>query len=482
MDNRGKRALGVAAGAAVAAAILHLLGKRGFEPLPPTYICPYCGETFATYEELLAHIQAEHPNDPLPDFGCVIGHVGSAGDGHSIGNAKIYLDDILDTDSSSSGHFSTSYAQYGIHNIRVEADNYQPKTIEIDIQQETTEIEVLLELLPYNPGEWTEGVHVTSIEVTPSHIYLGQEATILFDFECDTYPLPHLHAIVTVNGTTLVEDYENLVHRHAGMKYVPTSVGQFTVTAQSCSVTLVVEEDAPSTYYFPWGGNRIPICKKVAIENVPPYEDSFAFCGGDEEKIVPYNFPGGTLTLGGSAYFMVKHQDFDFYDGRYGQCKISPPYIPEMYMAEHIDEAIPVEWFPNYANVSTWRIYYEKRFPLSSYPDVLDRIMVLPLEHDCPPYWDTKEELVDVIIGFIPRRPPEQAIVDLGDNAWYVFRGVQNKVKPLYRGHNYVRCPYCQKNIIVTGENPSHSDSARKLLKHIEDSHPNHPLTEPAWF
>lgn len=28
---------------------------------PPEYICPYCGATFATYEELSAHIEAEHP-------------------------------------------------------------------------------------------------------------------------------------------------------------------------------------------------------------------------------------------------------------------------------------------------------------------------------------------------------------------------------------------------------------------------------------
>lgn len=34
---------------------------------PPTeYCCLYCGQCFATYEELVAHIQAEHPGERIP--------------------------------------------------------------------------------------------------------------------------------------------------------------------------------------------------------------------------------------------------------------------------------------------------------------------------------------------------------------------------------------------------------------------------------
>jgi len=31
---------------------------------PPVYTCPYCGAPFDTYEELLAHIESEHPGEP----------------------------------------------------------------------------------------------------------------------------------------------------------------------------------------------------------------------------------------------------------------------------------------------------------------------------------------------------------------------------------------------------------------------------------
>ncbi|MBA7628107.1 hypothetical protein ES703_35577 [subsurface metagenome] len=33
---------------------------------PERYVCPYCGATFATYEELAAHVQSEHPGERIP--------------------------------------------------------------------------------------------------------------------------------------------------------------------------------------------------------------------------------------------------------------------------------------------------------------------------------------------------------------------------------------------------------------------------------
>ena len=33
---------------------------------PEEYICPYCGQSFATYEDLVAHIQSEHPGERIP--------------------------------------------------------------------------------------------------------------------------------------------------------------------------------------------------------------------------------------------------------------------------------------------------------------------------------------------------------------------------------------------------------------------------------
>ncbi len=35
-------------------------------PPPGEYICPYCGSTFDTYEELVAHVQTVHPGERIP--------------------------------------------------------------------------------------------------------------------------------------------------------------------------------------------------------------------------------------------------------------------------------------------------------------------------------------------------------------------------------------------------------------------------------
>ena len=33
---------------------------------PGEYVCPYCGATLDTYEELAAHVQSEHPGERIP--------------------------------------------------------------------------------------------------------------------------------------------------------------------------------------------------------------------------------------------------------------------------------------------------------------------------------------------------------------------------------------------------------------------------------
>ncbi len=33
---------------------------------PEGYPCPYCPETFDTYEDLVAHVQTEHPGERIP--------------------------------------------------------------------------------------------------------------------------------------------------------------------------------------------------------------------------------------------------------------------------------------------------------------------------------------------------------------------------------------------------------------------------------
>lgn len=35
-------------------------------PPPEGYVCPYCGQSFDTYEELVAHVTTEHPGERIP--------------------------------------------------------------------------------------------------------------------------------------------------------------------------------------------------------------------------------------------------------------------------------------------------------------------------------------------------------------------------------------------------------------------------------
>jgi len=36
-------------------------------PTPPEgFTCPYCGAIFATWDELVSHIQSEHPGERIP--------------------------------------------------------------------------------------------------------------------------------------------------------------------------------------------------------------------------------------------------------------------------------------------------------------------------------------------------------------------------------------------------------------------------------
>lgn len=48
-------------------AVVGLAAMAWAAPPPEEFVCPHCGATFATYEELVAHIQAVHPPEgPAP--------------------------------------------------------------------------------------------------------------------------------------------------------------------------------------------------------------------------------------------------------------------------------------------------------------------------------------------------------------------------------------------------------------------------------
>lgn len=50
-----------------AVALLVLISScKKAAPPPLKYVCPYCGASFATYEELVAHVQSVHPGERIP--------------------------------------------------------------------------------------------------------------------------------------------------------------------------------------------------------------------------------------------------------------------------------------------------------------------------------------------------------------------------------------------------------------------------------
>ncbi|MBA7507348.1 hypothetical protein ES706_06067 [subsurface metagenome] len=55
----GGLGLGLAAAVGIAALALAAPPAEG-------YACPYCPATCATYEELVAHVQTEHPGERIP--------------------------------------------------------------------------------------------------------------------------------------------------------------------------------------------------------------------------------------------------------------------------------------------------------------------------------------------------------------------------------------------------------------------------------
>ena len=58
--------IGVLGGLAVVLLIVRNAYAGGPQPPPEGYECPYCTETFETYEDLAAHVQTAHPGERVP--------------------------------------------------------------------------------------------------------------------------------------------------------------------------------------------------------------------------------------------------------------------------------------------------------------------------------------------------------------------------------------------------------------------------------
>lgn len=58
--------IGIGAGIGIAAAVGIYAIARAAAPTPKPYACPYCPDTFSTYEALVDHVTTVHPGERIP--------------------------------------------------------------------------------------------------------------------------------------------------------------------------------------------------------------------------------------------------------------------------------------------------------------------------------------------------------------------------------------------------------------------------------
>jgi len=381
---------------------------------------------------LLTKQEAEPP--PPPGYGRVQGYIIDEETGDKISNAEILVDDKSDCYSDYHGFYRTGYMEFGTHVLTVNANNYQTATFNITLMVSLLDANLVLSPVPEAPTEWTEGIEIISITVEPSLVYVGE--TVDIDVYIH-YPHPlelpaDIYGTVLVNGQSITGEW-TITFRNPTLRfqYTATSPGDFTVRALDKSASFTVLQDIPSTYYSPFGGVRMPICTEITVPH-----------------------PGGDYVMKGVSEFTA---------------------------AIDLSEAYPTAWAPPEAVVANWVTFQKNTHSL----------LIMATDYTCQEYWDSKEELARMIatgVGQIGlKMPKEWTKVDLR-------RGLRDWVEKIRWGSicgggvctPHVYCRYCDTKIY----GPSYTQAlpwdkvslARKLLSHIETVHPDHPLTEPAWF
>lgn len=243
---------------------------------------------------------------------------------------------------------------------------------------------------------------------------------------------------------------------------------------------------ATGEFYLPFGGIRLAVCTtwKPATPITRVHMD------GD---IATYNtLPEPDPGEGISPTYQTKYAPI------YG-CFDTPnlksdPATPEDYNS--LVQGEPLEWNPPMDAIS-WEVLEE--------PEKY-RIFVYLASYygHCPPYWETREELAKAI----GRAHLHQKVC--GGAPYYseyyyhhyLTSGIANEEKEIHFGHqlryanvepyDYILCPYCEQRIrnyeipftrfSICDRTSGDLILGRKLLEHIETEHPNHPLTEPAWW
>lgn len=429
--------------------------------------------------------------ESVTETGIIQGYVVNAETGDHIPNAAIYLDGEFALYSwvTDVGGYRIADIPYGFHTITVEANDYETTDFQIVVDQPIQSINLEMPPLPpAPPGEWSEGVEVQSVFVEPSVAYQGETVNIKVYIQYgihnpDAYPVPAtIFGTVKVNGQELKEEF-NIDYRNPtlGFPYIATQVGIFTVIAQDKSAKFTVAEKPVGTYYWPWGGIRIPRCLGFVI---PAGSHLFP----DEDFVYPESLATGGFLVG---YFTACPEGFSCF---------------AHFSEDELRSGHPTKWDPPSASVTDFD-YYIRKGIIPSGVDAIG-IVVVPTSFSCPPYWDSKEELAQIIAQPLIEDISGIKKGDPGKEGFYTFdgcncindipgfpanvdpvRGVTDWAKPIEWGRSgstdWIYCPYCGKAIGHTAREYPYSSRqslviARKLLEHIESDHPDHPLTEPA--
>lgn len=446
MEKDTKKKIVVGAGLLTGAGLAYLLTRRAGTAPPP-------------------------PPPPSDDVGLLQGYILDATTNEKLppGTVKITIDhdQTIYNNLDSRGGYRTSYLSFGMHHFSVQADNHVIGEFDIEISQTLLNYNFVLEPLPQAPTPWTEGVTVETVRVDKPTAYLGEVVHILIDIQY-AYPAP---LPADISGTVLVDGQEltgewtiDFRNPTLGFTYTTTHPGIFTVRAQNKSTTFEVVRQVPGTYYLPFGGTRMPVCTEVVVPSVEPF----------------------------TAWPDIRFDGGDYIMSGYGLLKVPPrigwlgfPIGAVEAIVGRLPDAYPTVW--DAGTVNDWSTYILSQQGAAY-------LLVVAADYTCPPYWNSKAELAEMIARWGPNRPPngyEEAIAEYGNID--PVRGIRDQVQPIeyiipgYGRSDSIKCPYCDGNVGQTKRpyphsNPQYLTIARKLLEHIESVHPNHPLTQPAWF
>jgi hypothetical protein len=409
---------------------------------------------------------------------------------------------------------------------------YQGAAVEKTLVAGVNTQDMQLTKITETPSDWSAGLIINSITASPLQAYVGEEVRITVDVSYPgeiengqtvpgtpwTFPAI-VNGKITVDGTELTGSWAVTFACHTfDFFYKTTEPGTFTARAEDKYVSFVVLENTIATYYSPFGGTRMPLCTDIVFPDVA----AFTLRHGTIGDII-FDWPGGDLKYSdmigsgwgsGPSWFFL------------GSFSMVPQIISRLPYAE------PCAWDLPDADVTLW----VKKVDTGLYwmPPNSHYVLVMATEYTSQPYWDSKQDLAEMIAHFIGTGLRLDSLRE-GTNDWcsiyghyvtcptcggtgkvnygkricptcggtgqvWLCRidlgcGLRDWVKnPNFNAFEYantpftiqINCPYCGVWITRTyADNPGASgklDLARALIEHIEIVHPDHPLTEPAWF